>query len=185
VKYFFSRRLPNIRRVLLVESGSRELYEKLLPVLYDNWGSELRIDLLTCFAGTPTAFRPAQGDVFYSYDHPDSASRDRLFSDLAQRGHDVIGIICSAEPLMTKWKWYAAWKIPAKVLIINENADFFWFDRGQWRMILHFIAFRANLTGGDAVKTLLRLAAFPFALAFLLGNAAWEHLWREDVSTSR
>jgi len=79
---------------------------------------------------------------------------------------------------MTKWKWYAAWKMPAKTLIINENADFFWFDRGNWRTIVHFILFRADLTGGDAVRTLLRLALFPLSIAYLLLYAAFVHTRR-------
>ena len=58
------------------------------------------------------------------------------------------------------------------------NADFFWFDRGNWRAIVHFILFRADLTGGDAVRTLLRLAVFPLSIAYLLLYAAFVHTRR-------
>ena len=32
---------------------------------------------------------------------------------------------------MTKWKWALAFRLPVKVLVVNENGDFFWFDREQ------------------------------------------------------
>ena len=174
---FLSRAFPPFEHVLVVESGSRAILETFLPKLYERSPS-IRLDLVTCFAGAPNAFRPAQGEVFSVLDYPDAPSREKLFSQLSSRGYLVTGIICSAEPIMTKWKWALAWKVKAKVLIINENADFFWFDRGNWRAIVHFVLFRADLTGGDAVRTLLRLAVFPLSLAYLMIYAGFVHARR-------
>ena len=177
MKLFFSRHIPLFDRVLFVESGSRDIAESLLPKLYDR-SPGMKLDLLTCYGGAPLAFRADQGELLSVLDYPDAPSRDKLFTRLATNNYSVTGIICSAEPIMTKWKWYAAWKLPAKTLIINENADFFWFDRGNWRTIVHFILFRADLTGGDAVRTLLRLALFPLSIAYLLLYAAFVHTRR-------
>ena len=47
---------------------------------------------------------------------------------------------------MTKWKWALALRLPVKVLVVNENGDFFWFDRANWRTIRHFVLFRAGLS---------------------------------------
>jgi len=57
---------------------------------------------------------------------------------------------------------------PAKVLIVNENADYFWLDWGHWRTIGHFVLYRAGLTGASVVPTLARLLFFPVTLAYLL-----------------
>jgi hypothetical protein len=49
MRHFFTRSVPPLSRVLLVESGSRELFEKLLPVMYQNH-PEMICDLVTCYA---------------------------------------------------------------------------------------------------------------------------------------
>ena len=33
--------------------------------------------------------------------------------------------------MLLKWKWAIALRLPAKVFLINENGDYFWFDRGH------------------------------------------------------
>jgi hypothetical protein len=74
-------------------------------------------------------------------------------------------MICSGEPIMTKWKWALAVRLPVKVLVVNENGDFFWFDRANWRTVRRFVLFRAGLSGGDAVRTIGRILVFPISSA--------------------
>lgn len=167
---------PPLDRVLLVESGSRSIAEAVLPQLFQR-APQMQCDVLTCFGGRPAGLKD-DARVYSVLDYPDAASREKLFAQLRQNGYGVVAILCSAEPIMTKWKWAVAWKVVGKVLIINENADFFWFDRTNWRLILHFILFRADLTGGDAVRTLLRLALFPLSVAYLVFYAGAVHLRR-------
>src|SRR5579883_1816023 len=167
MRYFFSRSLPPFTRVLLVESGNRELYERLLGSLYDFYPS-MQADLITCYAGTPETFRADRGVVYRVADYPDSSSRKRLYKELERNGYTVIGIICSAEPIMTKWKWMLAARIRAKVFVLNENGDYFWFDRAHLSTVQHFILFRAGLTGAGAVRTIARLVLFPFTLLYLI-----------------
>ena len=53
MKYFFRRRGPVLNRIVLVESGPREIFEKLLPYLYPHCPE---IDLVTCYVGAPPGF---------------------------------------------------------------------------------------------------------------------------------
>ncbi len=171
--------MPPFRRILLIESGSRYLFDALLPDLPRLHGEELEVDLVTCYAGEPRGFRPGHGLVFRVTDYPGRAGRKRLYRQLAARGYDVVGIICAGEPIMTKWKWMLAARLPAKVFVLNENGDYFWLDRGHWRTIRHFVLFRAGLSGAGAVTTLARLLLFPATLAYLLAYAGAVHLRRK------
>ena len=87
-------------------------------------------------------------------DYPSSQTRQGLYRELTANGYTVVGIVCSAEPIMTKWKWMIAARLPAKVFILNENGDYFWLDRGHWSSIRHFALFRSGLSGAGAVRTL-------------------------------
>src|SRR5256885_7247744 len=129
------------------------------------FGDEVEIDLLTCYQGFPEGHK---GATFRINDFGGASGRDALLNSVSARDYGVVGILCAAEPIMTKWKWWVAFRLPAKVLIVNENADFFWFDRGQWRTILAFVLYRAGLSGAGAVPALLRLLFFPVTLAYLL-----------------
>src|SRR5262249_50040824 len=102
--------------------------------------------------------------------------RKRLARELYINDYFVVGIICSGESVMTKWKWWAAWKVPAKLFVFNENGDYYWFDYSNWRISMHFALFRFGLTGADATTTITRLILFPFALAYLLLYVGVIHL---------
>lgn len=172
MKYFFSKRGPTLDRMVLVESGPREIFEKLIPLLYPHCP---QIDLITCFGGAPPAFDHGRGEVFQVGDYQGKEGRTRLYAELRSRGYAAIGIICADLPIMTKWKWALAWNVPAKLFVVNENGDFFWADYTNWRIMVHFVLFRAGLTGADAVPTLTRLALLPFTLVFLLLYAGAVH----------
>jgi hypothetical protein len=178
MRYFLSKRVPPFSRVLLVESGSRELFEDLLAKLYDIH-PEMTADLLTCYAGEPKQFRADRGRVYRVTDYPNSDARKKLYAELTANRYSVTGIICANEPIMTKWKWMLAFRLPAKVFVLNENCDYFWLDRGQWSAIRHFILFRGGLTGAGAVRTIARLLLFPFTLLYLILFAIAVHSRRK------
>jgi len=175
VKLFFRQRIPHLTRIVLVESGPRELYETLLPFFYKD---SREIDLVTCFAGVPSSFRTDTGRVFHIADYQGSEGRARLVNELKARNHAAIGIICADQPIMMKWKWMLAARVPAKLFIVNENGDHFWVDYSNWRIIKHFILFRAGLSGADAVRTITQLLLFPFTVMYLLAYAAVVHARR-------
>jgi hypothetical protein len=175
LRHFFRRDIPPLTRILLVESGSRHLFDTLIPKLYQIYGDRVEIDLITCFAGAPQGFH---GKISRVTDYTDPPSRAKLLIELKLRDYAAIGIICAAESIMTKWKWWLAARIPAKLFVVNENCDFFWADRTQWRLILHFMSFRAGLTGAAAVPAIARLLFFPVTLSYLLLYAGAVHLRR-------
>jgi hypothetical protein len=178
MRYFLSKIVPPFSRVLLVESGSRDLFEDLLGGLY-NLHPKMKADLITCYGGVPKNFRADLGTVYRVTDYPDANSRKRLYKNLAANRYVVVGIICSAEPIMTKWKWMLAARLPGKVFVLNENGDYFWLDRGHLGAIRHFVLFRAGLTGTGAVRAVARLVLFPFTLLYLILYAATVHLRRK------
>jgi len=178
MRYFLSRSVPPFSRVLLVESGSRDLFEELLSGLYGHH-PQMKADLVTCYAGVPKNFRTELGNVYRVTEYPDGRSRQRLYKQLAANRYVIVGIICSAEPIMTKWKWMLAARLSGKVFVLNENGDYFWLDRGHLGAIRHFVLFRAGLTGTGAVRALARLVLFPFTLLYLILYAATIHLRRK------
>jgi hypothetical protein len=181
LKYFFQRGHPPFTKVLLIESGSRRLFDGLIPGLLAMYGPQLQIDLVTCFAGAPEGFKGPEGligEVFRVTDYTGRAGRKRLYAELAERNYPIAGIICSGEAIMTKWKWVLALRLPAKLFVLNENADYFWFDWAHWRIMSHFVLYRAGLTGAAAIPTIARLLFFPASLSYLLLYAAAVHLRR-------
>jgi len=177
MRYFLSKSIPPYTRVLLVESGRRELMENLLAGLNDAH-PDMRADLVTCYAGVPKGLRAEIGQVYRVHEYHSSQLRKGLYQQLAANRYNIIGIICSAEPIMTKWKWALAARVPGKIFVLNENGDYFWLDRGHWSYIRHFVLFRAGLTGAGALRTLARLVLFPFSLLYLILYAFTVHFKR-------
>lgn len=177
MRYFLSRRIPHADAILLVESGSRGLLENVIPGLRQNWGGDVAIDLVTCFARLPEGL-PPEARVYRTTEYRTPEARRRLLAELRSNRYGLIGIICSGEPLMTKWKWALALQLPAKVFIINENGDYFWLDRGHLDLIRQIVLLRSGLAGSGAVRTLARVVSFPFALTYLLLYAAVVHARR-------
>jgi hypothetical protein len=157
-----SRRVPRLERIVLVESGAREVSEKFLPHIYEHCP---RVDLVTCFAGYPATFDPARGCSYDISEYHGREGRKRLYSELWNNSYSGVGIICADQPIMTKWKWAFAAQLPGKLFIVNENVDYFWVDRGNWKTVRHFVLFRAGLSGADAVRTITQLLVFPFTAA--------------------
>lgn len=163
--------------MLLVESGGRHLLEDLLPGVCHHPELE-RCDIVTCYPGQPRNFDPARGRIYRVADYAGRQGRKRLYQELRSSGYTVMGIICSGEPIMTKWKTVLAWKVPAKLFCLNENCDYFWFDRANLAAIRHLFLFRAGLTGEEGLWNLASLALFPFTISYLLLYAGYEHLKR-------
>ena len=178
MRFFFTARLPEVRSILLVESGSRGLLEKVVPGLRQAWGDDLAIDLVSCYASLPQGFDERTTRVYRVADYRGRDGRRRLYRELAARRYSLMGIICSEEPLMLKWKWALTARVPAKVFVINENGDYFWLDRRHLKPIRQFVLLRAGLAGTGAVRTLARVISFPFTFLFLLLYATAVHARR-------
>jgi hypothetical protein len=178
VRYVFRRGDPPVTAILLVESGSRHLFERLLPTLRRTWGEEIFIDLVTCYTTLPQGFRPETTRLYCVTEYRGRQLRRSLYRRLLANGYVYTGIICSGEPLMTKWKWAVALRVPARLFIVNENADFFWFDRFHWRVVWRFVLYRSGLADAGAARMLAGLILFPFTLLYLILYATTVHARR-------
>ncbi len=168
----------DVARVLLIESGSRAILERTIPLLRQRWGDDVQLDLVTCYGGVPETL-PANAAVFRVGDYAGKDGRKRLYRELSARRYRVAGLICSGESIMTKWKWSIALRVPAKTFVINENGDYFWLDRAHTGIIVQFARIRAGLAGTGAVRTVADLMLFPFTLAFLILYATIVHSRRK------
>lgn len=179
MRHFFSRRDPPLTRILFIESGSRSLSEGLLPHLRRTWGETVEIDLVTCYEGLPAGW-PAATSAFRVGDYGTTPEgRRKLIEELKVRNHSFAGMICSGQPIMTKWKWLIALRLPAKFFIVNENGDYFWVERANTQTIRHFILVRLGLEGEGSLRTVARLLMFPFSLMFLILYALAVHARRK------
>jgi hypothetical protein len=177
VRYFLTGHQPPTTAILLVESGSRGIVERVIPGLRQSWCKDAAVDLVTCYATLPAGFPPATR-LYRVADYRGPEGRGRLYRQLAANRYSHVGLVCSAEPLMTRWKWMLAARIPAKVFLINENADYFWLDRMHLAPAWSFVMLRTGLAGAGAVRILARLFSFPFTLLYLLLYAAAVHTRR-------
>ena len=178
VRYFWSRQIPSTDAILLVESGSRSILERVIPHLREIWGEETWLDIVTCYSHQPAGLPENRSRIYRTHEYRGSAGRAKLYGELARNQYRLMGIVCSGEPIMTKWKWALTAQVPAKVFVINENGDYFWLDRGHAKPIREFAFERAGLAGAGAVRTLARVFSFPFTLIYLLIYAAAVHTRR-------
>jgi hypothetical protein len=177
MRYLISNRAPAGTRLLLIESGSRSLAEGILPHLRSGWAGACQIDLVTCYGGLPAGL-PPETAVFRVADYGSPEKRRELIQALRSRDYAYLGMICSAESIMTKWKWLLALRVPAKVFIVNENGDYFWLHRENAAILREFALVRVGLEGAGAIRTLGRLLAFPFTFLYLILYAFSAHAGR-------
>lgn len=151
--------------------------ERLLRHVRQDWARDSAIDLVTCYAGAPAGFDP-QNTVYRVADYGSAQGRRDLLRQLRARRYSIAGILCSGEPVMSKWKWLIVLRLPVKVFVVNENGDYFWINRAQVRNVWGFCLARLGLSGEGSLRTVGRLLIFPFALAFLLLYAFAAHCGR-------
>lgn len=178
MRRFLSKRIPELRRVLFIESGDRAVAQRWLAWLAAEHPRSIA-DLVTCYEGAPEAMQPVLGAIYHVSQYQSPEARGKLVDEFRANRYDAIAVLATAEPVMTKWKWYLAWKVPSKVLLINENADWFWLDRGHWPIIREFLVFRASLSGSGALTQPVKLLLFPLTLAYLAAYALFVHARRK------
>jgi len=174
VRWFFTRAVPEVDRVLLVESGPRELGDRAMAQLQRSFGADTPIDVLGC---VPAPLSGA-ADYIDVTPHAGWSARRRLLSSLRKRKPPIAAILAGGDPIMAPWRWAALAWLPSKILIVNENADFFWLDRGHLAALTQFLQHRSGLGGESALRTFSRFFTFPFAFVYLLGYASYVHVRR-------
>jgi hypothetical protein len=183
MRWFLSLGAPPLTHLLVVESGPREVAERLIPRLREVFGAQIPIDLMTCLPTLPNSLPAASGEhgprVWRVTERRDRRARWGLLREIRARRYPVTAVLCANSPLMASWRTAAFLLFPSKFLIVNENADFFWLDRGHWRNLLELLLHRSGIFEESAVRAVARLVAFPFTLVFLLAYAAWVHAARD------
>lgn len=176
MKYFFSRKVPSAQDILLMESGSPEVARTALEGIRKMFPSA-RCHLCTCWPNPPAGLFAS---VLRVTDYPSSWDKLRLLYSYRQKGWEVLVMLCTGEPILWRWKIAALLLLPAKVLIINENADFFWLDWGNRKTFRRFLAIRWGVNQEELLQTALRACVFPLTLLVLLVTAAWLYArrWR-------
>src|SRR5512140_1126536 len=165
MRYFFRGRVPKTGRVLLIESGSRHILEKAYPRVAALFPGAT-FALCTCFPGEPA---PGGFESVYRVSEREGAfAKLRLLAHLVvHAAPPVAAVISSTESVMSTWRAALFVLLPSKILVINEHADFFWFDWSNRKMIAKFLAARAGVDGFSALRTTCRVLAFPFVFLAL------------------
>ncbi len=174
MKYFFRRKIPTARDILLMESGSREVARQALESIRKIF-PHARYHLCTCQPDPPPAMF---SNVFRVTDYPTGWKKLGLLLYFWRQGWEVLVILCTGEPLLWRWKMLALVILPAKVMIVNENADFFWLDWGNQGNLRRLLGIRWGVNLEEFFYTLLRALAFPLTLLILLFTAGFLYMRR-------
>ncbi|MSO19778.1 MAG: hypothetical protein EXQ56_04830 [Acidobacteria bacterium] len=176
MKYFFGKKFPQSGDILIIESGAPQISDRAcrsLRRLYPN----APYHLATCW---PDRASPAFAQVYAVGDYLGRSAKIGLLRKFRRHGYTVLVILCTGEAVMSLWRTLALALIPAKVIIVNENADFFWLSWENRGTLKAFLGARwgVNLRHGAAI--LLRAVAFPFTVLFLMLTAFFYYLrrWR-------
>ena len=178
MRNFLSSCFRSVQGILLVESGSRGILERAIAPIRRNWGEEVGVDLVTCYGGLPAGFSPERTRVYHVTECRSPQARRSLYRQVVKNRYAMVGIVCSGEPLLAKWKWALALWFPTKILIINENGDYFPLDLGHWSNACRLVFSRSALGDAGAVRRLARMISFPFTLLYLLLYATTVHARR-------
>ena len=174
MKYFFRRKLPSTVDILLMESGSPEVARRALAGIRKVFPSA-RYHLCTCQADPPLAMFSS---VFRVTDYPTGWKKLGLLFSFWRRGWEVLVILCTGEPILWRWKMLALVLLPAKVLVVNENADFFWLDWGNRGTLRRLLGIRWGVDLEEFFYTLLRALVFPLTFLFLISTAGFLYMRR-------
>lgn len=174
MRYFFRSRIPDAADVLLIESGSPQVARRALKRIRLIFPGA-RYHLCTCRPALDVA---GFASVFQAGDYRTGWQKLKLVLSFCRRGWNVLVILCTGEPTLWRWKMLALLLMPAKVLVVNENADFFWLDWSHRRTLRSLAGIRWGVNLEDSCLTLLRLLVFPLTFFFLLATAGWLYLRR-------
>jgi hypothetical protein len=179
VRRFLVRAQPSFERILLIESGPRESGDKALRFLY-GVKRAAQIDLLTCFSTAPDSFDAARGCVYSVHDREVVANRSRFIGKLARNPYTLVAVLCTGSPILQRWKWAIALRTSARLILMNEEANYFTAD--VWNletarlMLLKRLSDRATALAG--LSGLLSWIFASFTVGYLCLYTGMVHLRR-------
>ena len=168
---FLTRTLPEPSHVLLIESGSRELGELALATLKKAFGEQTPIDVFHC----QTASLAGANESWRASDYAGASARLGLVRRLRSRRPSIAAAIFSDDPTLGPWKWLLLATLNSKFLILNENGDFFWLDRGHLPNLFDMLQRRVGFAGETVTEAIAGLLAFPFVVVYLAAYAGYVH----------
>jgi hypothetical protein len=179
MRRFLVRAQPSFERILLIESGPRESGEKALNFLY-GVKNAAQIDLLTCFSTPPDSFDAARGRVYSVHDREVVENRSRFIAKLAKNPYTLVAVLCTGSPILQRWKWAIAVRTSARLVLMNEEANYFtadvWNLKTARLMLLKRLSDRATALAG--LSGLLSWIFAPFTLGYLCLYTGMVHLRR-------
>ena len=90
----------------------------------------------------------------------------------------VAALLFTTDPILFRWKLLLMLLLPSKLLVVNENADFFWLDWSNRGVIRRFLGARLDVEGAELLRAAFRLLLLPFAFTFLACYALFAYLGR-------
>lgn len=126
-----------------------------------------RYDLCTCFPGLPRLPAGEFENVYRVSEAAGAFNKLRMILAVRRSRPSIVGAIFSAEPIMAPWRLALLAALPAKVVVINENGDFFWLDWANRRTLRQFLRTRAGLDASGLLQGAYKAVVFPFVVAFL------------------
>lgn len=176
IKYFLSGAAPPATRILLVESGSRHVMERAVGGVERGWPG-IVLELCTCYPGLP-ASSTGFARVWRVTDAPSYGHKWSMAREIAATRPPIAALMFSGEPIMFTWKMLLLMLLPSKILLINENGDFFWLDRPNLATLRQFMGARLGMNGEGMLRGIFRAVLFPVVFLFLLLSAAVSYVTR-------
>ena len=169
--------VPDIERMLLVESGPRTDAQRLVPLLRQSICGDAPIDLFTCQPDSPVGLG-SESRAWRTYRATRHSERWKMLRALWRERHGAAAILCSNSPLLGIWKIVLAALLPAKILLVEDGSSFFWMDRSNWRKALQLAVSRSGIGNPAFIRKLAHVAILPIGLCVLLAFAAKVHFRR-------
>ncbi len=176
MRFFLRSRIPDPTRILLVESGSRAVLEKAWEKMRAIFPGA-RYELCTCYPGEP---QPGGFErVFRVTEAARQGGKRGMLRAMCGSRPTIAALLFTREPILRPWKLALLALLPSKILVVNENGDFFWLDWANRHVLAQFLGARAGLDGFALLRSTCRTLAFPFVFAFLAVYAlvAYSRRW--------
>lgn len=182
VRWFLRKKVPPIKRMLLIESGPRSDVVALIPQLRASVCGGATLDLFTCLPDDPDGLG-ASARRWRSFNAATHAERWQMLLELRRQRHAVATVLCSNSPLLAFWKVALVLLLPAKILVVDKERGQFWLDIAHLGQAARLAVSRSGIRNPEFLRSVANVAFLPVGLCILLTFAAKVHLTKLMRST--
>ncbi len=180
---FFDFASPSYERILLIESGSRQIGKALLTRLYalqeeHRAAQHTRLDLLTCFTADPENFDERRGALLRVTERHIASRKIAFLRELVSARYTTIVVIADGEATMRRWKWTVGALSSSKLIVCRDASNLFLLDAQQIWAVRSRYAARFRRPNLSWVLRVASLSLAPFSISFLAVYAAALHAKR-------